>query len=201
MTAPLSNGQAVMLVARREFTTQVRSRGFIIGIVFVVDVFEIDIANLCEGVPVEHRVDRLRHLCATRLVNAARVDPDPGITIALSDLAGPTDLLANVVARVFSGDLAFLDELWDVLECLLLVGALSPLGVGEDGIASDAGGAVGEVAMLCTSGAEDPGPTSSRLRRRAGVVDGLGDGGVVSTEGALGWNASSCSRITLWASK
>ena len=38
MSAPLSNGQAVMLVARREFITQVKSRGFIIGIVFTLVV-------------------------------------------------------------------------------------------------------------------------------------------------------------------
>ena len=34
-------------------------RVFIVEIVFVVDVFEIDIAKLCEVLPVERGVDRL----------------------------------------------------------------------------------------------------------------------------------------------
>lgn len=39
MSAPLSGGQAVLLVARREFTTQVRSRSFVIGLVVTLVLF------------------------------------------------------------------------------------------------------------------------------------------------------------------
>jgi len=39
MTAPLSPRQAVLLVARREFTTQVRSRSFLIGLVITIVLF------------------------------------------------------------------------------------------------------------------------------------------------------------------
>jgi ABC-2 type transport system permease protein len=39
MSAPLTGGQAIMLVARREFVTQVRSRSFVIGIVFTLVIF------------------------------------------------------------------------------------------------------------------------------------------------------------------
>lgn len=39
MSAPLSPGRAVLLVARREFTTQVRSRSFVIGLVVTLVLF------------------------------------------------------------------------------------------------------------------------------------------------------------------
>jgi ABC-2 type transport system permease protein len=39
MSAPLTARQAVLLVARREFVTQVRSRSFVIGIVFTLVIF------------------------------------------------------------------------------------------------------------------------------------------------------------------
>jgi ABC-2 type transport system permease protein len=39
MTAPLSAAQAVLLVARREFVTQVRSRSFVIGLVITLVLF------------------------------------------------------------------------------------------------------------------------------------------------------------------
>jgi len=39
MSAPLTGRQAVLLVARREFVTQVRSRSFVIGIVFTLVIF------------------------------------------------------------------------------------------------------------------------------------------------------------------
>jgi ABC-2 type transport system permease protein len=41
LTAPLTARQAVLLVARREFVNQVRSRGFIIGIVFTLVIFAV----------------------------------------------------------------------------------------------------------------------------------------------------------------
>ena len=39
MSAPLSSTQAVLLVARREFSTQVRSRSFVIGLIFTLVLF------------------------------------------------------------------------------------------------------------------------------------------------------------------
>lgn len=39
MTAPLSANQAVLLVARREFTTQVRSRSFVVGLLVTLGLF------------------------------------------------------------------------------------------------------------------------------------------------------------------
>jgi ABC-2 type transport system permease protein len=39
MTAPLTSGQAVLLVANREFRTQVRSRNFVIGLVITLVLF------------------------------------------------------------------------------------------------------------------------------------------------------------------
>ncbi len=39
MSAALTGRQAVLLVARREFVTQVRSRSFVIGIVFTLVIF------------------------------------------------------------------------------------------------------------------------------------------------------------------
>lgn len=39
MTAPLGAGQAVLLVARREFVTQVRSRSFLIGLLITMALF------------------------------------------------------------------------------------------------------------------------------------------------------------------
>ncbi|MDT7653719.1 MAG: type transport system permease protein, partial [Pseudonocardiales bacterium] len=39
MTAPLSPKQVVLLVARREFVAQVRSRSFVIGLVITLVLF------------------------------------------------------------------------------------------------------------------------------------------------------------------
>jgi ABC-2 type transport system permease protein len=39
MSAPLTGRQAILLVARREFVTQVRSRSFVLGIVFTLVIF------------------------------------------------------------------------------------------------------------------------------------------------------------------
>jgi ABC-2 type transport system permease protein len=39
MTAPLNPRQVVLLVARREFVSQVKSRGFVIGIVITIVLF------------------------------------------------------------------------------------------------------------------------------------------------------------------
>ncbi|ODU03085.1 MAG: sodium ABC transporter permease [Pseudonocardia sp. SCN 72-51] len=44
MTAPLTPGRAVALVARREFTTQVRSKSFAIGLLVTIVIFAIYIA-------------------------------------------------------------------------------------------------------------------------------------------------------------
>ncbi|ODT94875.1 MAG: sodium ABC transporter permease [Pseudonocardia sp. SCN 72-86] len=44
MTAPLTPGRAVVLVARREFTTQVRSKSFAIGLLVTIVIFGIYIA-------------------------------------------------------------------------------------------------------------------------------------------------------------
>ncbi|AEA22881.1 ABC transporter permease [Pseudonocardia benzenivorans] len=44
MTAPLTPGRAVLLVARREFTTQIRSKSFAIGLVVTIVIFAIYIA-------------------------------------------------------------------------------------------------------------------------------------------------------------
>jgi ABC-2 type transport system permease protein len=41
MSTPLSPRQAILLVTRREFVTQVRSRGFILGIVFTLVIFAV----------------------------------------------------------------------------------------------------------------------------------------------------------------
>ncbi|WP_214401170.1 ABC transporter permease [Pseudonocardia lacus] len=41
MSAPLTASQAVALVARREFVTQVKSRSFVIGIVFTLVIFAV----------------------------------------------------------------------------------------------------------------------------------------------------------------
>ncbi len=41
MTSPLSPGQVVLLVARREFSTQVRSRGFAVGLVVTIVLFAV----------------------------------------------------------------------------------------------------------------------------------------------------------------
>ena len=39
MTSPLTSREAVLLVARREFTTQVRSRSFVIGLLITLVLF------------------------------------------------------------------------------------------------------------------------------------------------------------------
>ena len=50
------------------------------------------IADVGIGVPLVHGVDRLRELGATRLVNAARVDPKVAIAVLSRDPASLADL-------------------------------------------------------------------------------------------------------------
>ena len=124
-------------------------------IVPIPDVFKIHVADLGEGVPVEHRVDRLRQLGAAFLVDTARVDPDPSVAVGLRDFTAPADLLTDVFPRVLSSLLASRDDPLKLLEGLFAGRILGP-GVGEDSVSSRDGGAVGKVMKLSASSAEDP---------------------------------------------
>ena len=118
------------------------------------DVVEERVADLGEDVPVEHGVDRLGELRAACLVDAARVDPDPDVAIALCDETGISDLIGYEIAWDLACLLAPCVNSLDLLKCLLRDG-LTP-GVGEDGVALLHGARVGEVVEFGAASAKEP---------------------------------------------
>ena len=70
------------------------------------DICEERVAHLGLRVPAKHGVDSFRQLSTTALVNAAGVDPNPSVTIALCYDATIPDLWRNDVAWVLARGLA-----------------------------------------------------------------------------------------------
>ena len=84
------------------------------------DISQVGITHLCRCVPLEHRVDCLRKLCAALLVDTARVDPDPSISIPLGEKAAFPDLVGCESTRDFTSHFASFAKGLKGLEGLLV---------------------------------------------------------------------------------
>jgi ABC-2 type transport system permease protein len=107
MSAPLTNGQAVMLVARREFITQVKSRSFIIGIVFTLVVlvavgavsFFISASTGTETVGISGQAAQLR----PALEQAAQVQGVELQIVEVDEAAGQTQVANGELDALLTG--------------------------------------------------------------------------------------------------
>ena len=80
---------------------------------------QIGIANLCERVISEHRVEGLRDLGTARLVDTAGIYPGPLVAVSLGELAEATDFDSDKGARILARSIAPPVNLLYILEGLL----------------------------------------------------------------------------------
>ena len=86
-----------------------------IGLVSARNVVQVHVADRGEGVVSKHGVEGFRDLCATFLVDAARIDPEPLKAVTLREDAAIPNLWGYEIAGVASENDALGFESLDLL--------------------------------------------------------------------------------------